>query len=197
MNRIHICICHILLFCCLRPHTGNTAPGSEVQRASAGLEIGNWQPHSLNDEPRFTDFGAAGATPFWGLSVCFPLKSGLGLRFSADYWALRDLEESQHVHSLTVHPLCVDLKYWLIPEYWLSAFVMYGGGRVLGCGKRDRSAWGPALQSEGRMGRQSGRRRGSGFFETIRAGPASAVSFRTVPRTGRRGGGFQRAQDRG
>ncbi|NQT27715.1 hypothetical protein HQ585_20330 [candidate division KSB1 bacterium] len=99
-----------------------------VQRAAFGIEIGNWQPHSLNDEPRFADFGAAGATPFVGLSIVFPLKSDLGLRLSIDYWALRDLEETEHVHSLTIHPICLDLKYWLIPDYWLSAFVMYGGG---------------------------------------------------------------------
>lgn len=103
-------------------------PGTIAQRAAIGIEIGNWQPHSLNDEPRFTDFGAAGATPFVGLSIVLPIRSDLGLRLSADYWALRDLEETEHVHSLTVHPLCLDFKYWLIPDYWLSAFVMYGGG---------------------------------------------------------------------
>lgn len=127
-NQIHRVVQGVLF--CVFLNAPNIISASDVivQRAALGFEVGNWQPHSLNDEPRFTDFGAAGATPFIGFSVCFPLRSDLGLRLSADYWALHDLEETEQVHSLTVHPLCLDLKYWLIPDYWLSAFVMYGGG---------------------------------------------------------------------
>lgn len=98
------------------------------QRSGLGLEVANWQPHSLNDNPSFTDFGAAGATPFYAISLTIPIKDDLGFRLSAGYWSLHELEETDHVHSLTLHPLCLDLKYWLIPDYRLSAFVMYGGG---------------------------------------------------------------------
>lgn len=98
------------------------------QRAGLGLEIGNWQPHRLNDDPSFTDFGAAGATPFYALSMTLPIKSDLGIRLSAGYWSLHELAETDKVHSLTLHPLCLDLKYWLVPNYRLSTYVMYGGG---------------------------------------------------------------------
>lgn len=99
-----------------------------LQKVSLGFEFGNWQPHSLNDEPRFTSFGAAGATPYYGISCGLPLGSGFGLRFSLGYWSLRDLEEIETVHSLVLHPITVDIKYWLIPDYVVSAYVIYGGG---------------------------------------------------------------------
>jgi hypothetical protein len=126
-----------------------------LQKISLGVEFGNWQPHSLNDEPQFTTFGAAGATPFYGISLGLPLGSALGLRFSLGYWSLRDLEEVETVHSLTLHPFTLDVKYWLIPDYKLSAYVIYGGGIFWGIenetspfGKRLRKAragWGGNL----------------------------------------------------
>lgn len=100
----------------------------QPDRLSLTLEVGNWQPHSLNDEPRFDTFGAAGATPFYGIAISTPLFWDMGLRFSVGYWSLHDLEEVEMVHSLTLHPIVVDLKYWLVPDYPLSAYVMYGGG---------------------------------------------------------------------
>ena len=122
------------------------------KRVSLSCEAGNWQPHSLNDEPRFTTFGAAGATPYWALSFAAPLGWGMGLRLSVGYWSLRDLEEVETVHSLTLHPITLDIKYWLVPDYRLSAYVMYGGGVYWGIenetepfGKRLRKAragWG-------------------------------------------------------
>ena len=98
------------------------------KRIAFSVELGNWQPHSLNDEPRFTTFGAAGATPYWGLAIATPLGWGMGLRLSVGYWSLRDLEEVETVHSLTLHPISLDIKYWLVPDYRLSAYVIYGGG---------------------------------------------------------------------
>ncbi len=99
-----------------------------AKRISIAVEIGNWQPHSLNDEPRFTTFGAAGATPYVGLAFGAPLGWGMGLCLSIGYWSLRDLDEVETVHSLTLHPITLDLKYWLVHDYRLSAYVMYGGG---------------------------------------------------------------------
>lgn len=99
-----------------------------AKRISIAFEVGNWQPHSLNDEPRFTTFGAAGATPYVGVAFAAPLGWGMGLCLSLGYWSLRDLEEVETVHSLTLHPIILDLKYWLIHDYRLSAYVMYGGG---------------------------------------------------------------------
>ncbi|MFC1502317.1 hypothetical protein ACFL6A_02785 [bacterium] len=125
------------------------------KRFSFTVEVGNWQPHSLNDEPRFDTFGAAGATPFFGLALCAPLGGGLGLRLSVGFWSLRDLEEVETVHSLVLHPLFLDLKYWLIPNYRLSAYVTYGAGVIWGTenetepfGERLRNAragWGANL----------------------------------------------------
>lgn len=125
------------------------------KRLSLAFEIGNWQPHSLNDEPRFDTFGAAGATPFYGFAFSTPIVGELGIRFSLGYWSLRDLEETETVHSLTLHPICVDLKYWLVPDYRLSAFVMYGGGVYWGIEndttpfgaklRKARAGWGASL----------------------------------------------------
>ena len=98
------------------------------ERTTLTLALGNWQPHSLNDEPRFNTFGAAGATPYVSLSVSSPLSRGTSLCFSAGYWALRDLDEVESVHSLTLLPVSVDFKYRLVPETRLSAYVQYGAG---------------------------------------------------------------------
>ena len=109
------------------------------------MAVGNWQPHSLNDEPRFTTFGAAGATPFYGLSFGAPLGWGMGLCLSVGYWSLHDLEEVETVHSLTLHPITLDLKYWLVPDYRLSAYVMYGGGIYWGV-ENETAPFGEKLQ---------------------------------------------------
>ena len=71
------------------------------------------------------------------------------------YWALQDLEEVDYVHSLVLHPFCVDFKYWLVPDYRLSAYVMYGGGIYWGVENetqpfgsklhKARAGWGASL----------------------------------------------------
>jgi hypothetical protein len=122
----------ILLVLLMPAGYGRTEDRDISKRFSFTIEVGNWQPHSLNDEPRFDTFGAAGATPFFGLSLCAPLGGGLGLRLSAGFWSLRDLEEVETVHSLVLQPLFLDLKYWLIPNYRLSAYVTYGAGVIWG-----------------------------------------------------------------
>lgn len=96
-------------------------------RAAISLDIGNWQPHSLNDEPRFDTFGAAGATPSFRLGLTLPVGRGSGIELAARYWALRDLDETEQVHSLTLIPISLNLKHWLIPNYFISAYVIYGG----------------------------------------------------------------------
>jgi hypothetical protein len=101
-------------------------------RVSIAWETGNWQPHSLNDQPDFKTFGKAGATPFFGLTFSLPFGKEYGLQASVGYWSLRDLNEVKTVHSLTVHPLLINLKYWLVPDYRLSAYVTYGGGLYWG-----------------------------------------------------------------
>ncbi|MBN1894163.1 hypothetical protein JW906_06695 [bacterium] len=113
-------------------HPDCLAAASPSKRVSLAAQIGNWQPHSLNDAPSFETFGKAGATPFWGLAFCVPIRGHYALQASFGYWSLRDLQEVEPVHSLTLHPLCLDFKYWLIPDYRLSAFVMYGGGAYWG-----------------------------------------------------------------
>lgn len=123
----YVVIVSIFLMCCLTESVLAEDPVSP-RRVSLSLEVGNWQPHSLNDEPRFDTFGAAGATPYFGFAVSAPFIWGMGLRFSMGYWSLRDLDEIETVHSLTLHPISVEVKYWLVPDYRLSAYVIYGGG---------------------------------------------------------------------
>jgi len=125
------------------------------KRVSLGLEVGNWQPHSLNDEPRFTTFGAAGATPFIGLSFLIPAGGSIGCQISVGYWSLRDLEKVESVHSIVIHPVSLNLKYWLVPDYRLSAYVIYGGGVYWGLEnetspfgeklRKARAVWGASL----------------------------------------------------
>jgi len=98
------------------------------EKNSLSLEIGNWQPNTINNEPSFDTFGKAGATPYIGLSFYMPVFRNLGLEFSAAYWSLRDVEEVEQVHSLVIHPIRVDMKYWLVPDSFISAYVIYGGG---------------------------------------------------------------------
>jgi len=97
-------------------------------RSSLSLEIGNWQPNTLNNEPSFDTFGKAGATPYVGLAFYLPVVGNLGVKLSAAYWSLRDVEEVEKVHSLVIHPVRLILKYWLVPDSFLSAYVLYGGG---------------------------------------------------------------------
>ena len=99
-----------------------------VKSPSLILEVGNWQPHSLNDDPQFTTFGAAGATPYWGLGFYTPLFGELGCHLSMGYWSLKDLDEVETVHALVLHPILLNLKYWLVPDSKLAAYVVYGGG---------------------------------------------------------------------
>ena len=107
---------------------GGTENNYLSKRFSIAVEFGNWQPHTLNDNPSFNTFGAAGATPYAGFALSVPLLGDLSTRFSIGYWSLRDLEEVESVHSLIMLPLCLDFKYYLVPDNRLSAYVTYGGG---------------------------------------------------------------------
>jgi hypothetical protein len=114
------------------------------------FETGSWQPHSLNDEPRFNTFGEAGATPYFGLGLLMPLGGTAGIRFSAGYWSLRDLNEVEHVHSLVLYPISLDIKYWFGPDFPLTAYVIYGAGIYWGVEnetsiKKARGGWGARL----------------------------------------------------
>jgi hypothetical protein len=115
------------------------------RRVAVGGMVGNWQPHSLNDEPRFSGFGAAGATPFYGLDLIVPCGGDVGFRLSLGYWSLRALQKVETVHSLTLHPVSLDLKYWLVPDSRLSAYVLYGGGAVFGL-ENETSAFGDKIR---------------------------------------------------
>ncbi|HDQ44774.1 MAG TPA: hypothetical protein ENN17_04630 [bacterium] len=117
-----------------------------TRRAALGIEIGNWQPHSLNDDPQFNTFGAAGATPSYGVNLSLPVGEYLGLRIAAGYWALYDLNETEAVHKLSLHSLCLDLKMLLVPDNRVSAFVMYGGGVYWGT-ENETTPFGSKLSS--------------------------------------------------
>lgn len=144
-----------LIFLSFACFAASGRPKDISRRMALGGIIGNWQPHSLNDEPRFTGFGAAGATPFWGVDFTLPIGWDTGFRWSIGYWSLRNLDKVETVHSLTLHPLSLDLKYWLVPDDHLSAYVLYGGSAIFGAenetspfGKRihlNRVGWGVNL----------------------------------------------------
>lgn len=148
------------------------------KRVSLAFEVGNWQPHSLNDEPRFDTFGAAGATPFMGFALSTPFVWGMGLRLSVGYWSLRDLEEVESVHSLTLHPLSLDVKYWFVPDYRLSAYVMYGGGVYWGV-ENETEPFGEKL-SKARAGWGASLGAGFDLLLTRRAGLGMAFQYHFV-----------------
>ena len=99
---------------------------SPSQKASLSLEVGNWQPQSLNESPGFSTFGKSGATPLFCGGLCLPLGHEMGFQLSAGFWSLRDLQKVETVHSLTLHTIHADFKYWLVPDFRLSAYVLYG-----------------------------------------------------------------------
>jgi hypothetical protein len=115
------------------------------EQFALALEMGNWLPHSLNDDPQFTSFGAAGATPYWGISLLAPIGKGIGLKLTLGYWSLKDIGKVETVHSLVLHPVSLDVKYWLVPDYRLSAYVLYGGGIYWGI-ENETSPFGDKLR---------------------------------------------------
>jgi hypothetical protein len=108
--------------------SGRSQSINPTKMFSVCLEVGNWQPQSLNESPVFSTFGKAGATPFYCGGLSFPLGKEMGFQFTAGFWSLRDIEKVHTVHSLTLHSLHADFKYWLVPDFRLSAYVLYGAG---------------------------------------------------------------------
>jgi len=102
------------------------------QRMCVRWEIGNWQPHSLNDSPQFTTFGEAGATPFMSLGFNFPVLGEVGGQLSLGYWSLRDLDEIERVHAVVLYPVVLEIKHWLVPNPRLAAYATYGAGLYWG-----------------------------------------------------------------
>jgi hypothetical protein len=101
---------------------------SPSREMSVVLEVGNWQPQSLNDELRMSSFGECGATPRLAAGLSFPLGKDLGFRVVGGFWALRDPDEDKDVvRPLSFHQVSADFKYWLVPDFRLSAYVLYGG----------------------------------------------------------------------
>ncbi len=129
------------------------------KRWVCNIEIGNWQPHSLNDEPRFNSFGAAGATPYSALGISVPLLPDLSLKLSLGFWSLRELNEVENIHTLVIHPLTFDFKYWLVPDDRLAAYVSYGGGIFWGI-ENETLPFGEKLQTAERT---PGLNLGAGF----------------------------------
>jgi hypothetical protein len=116
-----------------------TQSPSPSRKMSIVLEVGNWQPQSLNDELRLSSFGACGATPRLGAGLTFPLGKDLGFRLAGGFWALREPDAGKDVRqSLSLHSISADFKYWLVPDFRLSAYVLYGGSVYWGLADETR-----------------------------------------------------------
>jgi hypothetical protein len=114
-----------ILIAALPASAESPSPSREM---SVVLEVGNWQPQSLNEELRMSSFGECGATPRLAAGLSFPLGKDLGFRVVGGFWALRDPDEDKDVlRPLSFHSVSADFKYWLVPDFRLSAYVLYGG----------------------------------------------------------------------
>lgn len=98
------------------------------QHTAVYLEWGTWQPHSINSEPALLNFGANGSTPHVNTGVLIKITEEVGIGLSAGFWAVRDLEKKEDVHSLVIHPVSFTLKHWIIPGNRFSAFAVYSAG---------------------------------------------------------------------
>jgi hypothetical protein len=106
------------------------SPSREI---SVVMEVGNWQPQSVNEALRMSSFGECGATPRLAAGLSFPLGKDLGFRVVGGFWALRDPDEDKDVlRPLSFHSVSADFKYWLVPDFRLSAYVLYGGSAYWG-----------------------------------------------------------------
>jgi hypothetical protein len=127
----------------LPPAVGRTL--SPSRKMVVVLEVGDWQPQSLNDELRLSSFGECGATPRLGAGLSFPLGKDVGFRLAGSYWALREPERDLR-RSLSLHSVSADFKYWMVPDFRLSAYVLYGGSVYWGLEDETR-LFGPHLGS--------------------------------------------------
>lgn len=91
------------------------------------VEVGNWQPQSLRDQVSFFEIKKKHTLAMIGVGMGMPLGKEIGLRVSSNFWVFPDVQYVYPVHSLSFHSVNMDLKYWLVPESWLSAYVLYGG----------------------------------------------------------------------
>lgn len=91
------------------------------------VEVGNWQPQSLRDQVSFFEIKKKHALAMIGAGMGMPLGKDTGLRVSSNFWVFPNIQHFYPVHSLSFHSINMDLKYWLVPESWLSAYVLYGG----------------------------------------------------------------------
>ncbi len=127
----------ILLSFCFFLSLSSTVLGSDRPYRSRKsffvyFSLGNWQPHSLNREPRFYTFGEEGATALVHLGIIAPLSSSIGIDLSLGHWALRELTLEEETGSLVLTPVSLNLRHWLIPDYFFSPYVVYGASLYWG-----------------------------------------------------------------
>lgn len=91
------------------------------------VEVGHWQPQSLRDQVPFFEIEKKNALAMLGIGMGMPLGGDTGLRVSSNFWVFPNVENFYRVHSLSFHSINLDIKHWLVPESWLSAYVLYGG----------------------------------------------------------------------
>jgi hypothetical protein len=120
---------------------------SPSRKMALVFEVGDWQPQILNDELRLSTFGECGATPRLGAGLSFPLGKDLGFRVAGGFWSLRKADAKRALlEPLSLHSVSADFKYWLVPDFRLSAYVLYGGTVYWGLADETRP-FGPGLDS--------------------------------------------------
>ncbi len=125
-SRFRAALAASLCFLMFWPTAAAQSP-SPSRKISVVLETGNWQPQSLNEELRLSSFGECGATPRLAAGFSFPLGKEIGFRLVGGFWSLRDPDEDKDLlQPVSFHTVSADFKYWLVPDFRLSAYVLYG-----------------------------------------------------------------------
>ncbi len=176
---LRLCVPALILSAAMVQPCAGQSSVSPGQKVSLLFEVGNWQPQTLNEQPQFSTFGKAGATPRFGGGVCIPLGKEVGLRLAGGFWSLRDLtKEEEPVHSLALHSVSLDFKYWLVPDFRLSAYVLYGGGVYWGV-ENNAEPFGRKLRTA-RPGWGANLGAGFDFAFSRRIGAGMAFQYRFV-----------------
>ncbi len=103
----------------------STAAAAESQGIGVGAELGIWKPSELDRFPSRPLKNVDGAAPYVGGDLLLPFFRSHVLRVSVMQWRQNELEEV-NLSSVILRQLAFNLKYLLLPQYFISPYACYG-----------------------------------------------------------------------